>query len=125
MEDVTGLDEWIADLAKAQTSALLEVRKVVSKGALNIKTSAIRRISGHPHSPAYPRSIGYNTYQLSEAVRAEIGPDKDKRQGALGNILEYGTVNNPPIPHLGPALTEESPRFERAMGDLGETLLAD
>lgn len=123
MDGVTGLDEWIVQLDKAQSKALPEAEKVLSKGALNIKNSAIRRISGHPHSPAYPRSIGYDLYHLPGSARARIGPDKQRRQGALGNILEYGTVNNAPIPHLGPALTEEAPRFERALGDLGVDLL--
>lgn len=125
MENVTGLNEWIVQLDKAQSQALPQAEQVLSKGALNVKNSAIRRISGHPHSPAYGRAIGYDLYHLPGSARARIGPDKAKRQGALGNILEYGTANNAPLPHLGPALTEEAPKFERALGDLAAKLLED
>ena len=48
-------------------------------------------------------------------VSADIGPDKSKPQGALGNILEYGTVNNAPFAHLGPALDREAPGFTKAI----------
>lgn len=125
MENVTGLDEWIVQLDRAQSQALPQAEMVLSKGALQIKTSAARRISGHAHSPAYPASIGYDLYHLPGSARARIGPDKGKRQGALGNILEYGTAKNAPLPHLGPSLTEEAPKFERALGDLGAKLLED
>jgi hypothetical protein len=54
---------------------------------------------------------------------AEVGPDKAKRQGALGNIIEFGTPKNAPIPGGLPALETEAPRFEKALGELGERLL--
>ena len=123
MDGVTGLNEWIADLDRAQSKSLPAVDAVVAKGALNVKKGAAKRIEGHPHAPAYPAAISYDTFHTPGTSRAEIGPDKGKRQGALGNILEFGTVNNPPIPHLVPALDEEGPRFENAIGDLGVRLL--
>lgn len=89
--------------------------RVVAKGALNIKRGARERVAGLKHAPAYPRSIGYNKLTLPSGPAAEIGPDKERTQGALGNILEYGTENNAPIPHMIPAAEDELPRFTRAM----------
>lgn len=89
------------------------IRPVVQKAALNIKKDAKAKISGLAHAPAYPRSITYDTEETGTSVTAEIGPDKDKRQGALGNLLEYGSVHNAPYAHLGPALDYEGPNFER------------
>jgi hypothetical protein len=106
------------DLDQAAGVALADVRAVVAKGALNIKRDAARRSSGLAHAPAYPRSITYDSHETRTGAWAEIGPDKDKRQGALGNILEYGTKKNAPIPHLGPAGEAEEPRFARAMESL-------
>lgn len=123
--EVTGIGELLASLDRAQSRSVPEVEKVVSKGSLNVKQDAARRASGLKHAPAYPAAIGYDLYHGLTTVRSKIGPDKQKRQGALGNILELGTVNNPPIPHLGPALDEEAPRYERALGDLGANLLED
>jgi len=56
---------------------------------------------------------------------AEIGPDKLRRQGPLGNLLEYGSVHNAPHPHMIPAAEAEQPRFEQAMEDLSARLLED
>lgn len=113
------------DLGKVEADSLPQARKVVSRGSVQIKKDAQRRIRGHPHAPAYPRSIGYDEYSTPSWLRSQIGPDKLKRQGALGNILELGTVNNAPIPHLGPAADEEAPKFERAVADLGVKLFED
>lgn len=97
-----------------------DTRKVVQRGAYNIKKDAQRRISGHPHLPHYPNAITYDSIEKPGKVEAEIGPDKSRRQGPLGNIIEYGTVRNAPLPHLGPALEAEAPRFEKALADLAE-----
>ena len=105
-------------LTKASAVAVEDVTAVVAKGALNIKTDAARRVSGLKHAPAYPRSITYDMYVTFAGPSAEIGPDKNKRQGALGNILEYGTTKNAPIPHMGPAADAEEPKFVSALETL-------
>lgn len=109
----------VADLlAHAADVAPAESRKVVARGALNIKSDARRRISGHPRLRALPAAITYDSHPTPAGGWAEIGPDHDRRQGALGNIPEYGTVNNAPTPYMRPAAEAERPRFERAMEDL-------
>jgi hypothetical protein len=117
------LDRYVLDLDEALAGALPKVREVVQKGALNIKRDAQRRVGGLAHAPSYPAAISYDTTVGAGGVYAEIGPDKGRRQGALGNLIEYGSVNNAPIPHIAPAVDEELPRFERAMEDLAEKLL--
>jgi hypothetical protein len=120
---MSGLNELQAVLLDARRDVVPEAKKVLSKAALNIKGGAQDRVRNIRHAPAYWRAIGYETTWAGTLGRAEIGPDKDKRQGALGNIFEYGTVNNPPYAHLGPALDYEGPNFERYLGQLGEDLL--
>jgi hypothetical protein len=51
---------------------------------------------------------------------AIIGPDKGAPQGALGNLLEYGSVKNPPHRDGGRAADAEEPRFEAQMALLAE-----
>jgi hypothetical protein len=89
------------------------VRPVVQKASLNIKRDAQARIGRGPYLPMYGRSISYDTEASGTSVTSEIGPDKDRPQGPLGNLLEYGTGDTPPIPHLGPALDAEEPAFLR------------
>ena len=121
--DTTELAGLAKGFIRIQGAALPLVDAVVGKGALNIKRDAVRRVSGLKHAPAYPRSISYDVFHTLTSAQAQIGPDKGKRQGALGNILEYGTVKNAPVPHLQPALDTEAPKFITALGVLAAQLL--
>lgn len=120
---VSGLNEVVAELDRAQSRMMPGVRAVVERGALNIKQDAARRASGLKHAPAYPQSISYDVHNTFGGVTAEIGPDKGRRQGALGNILEFGTPNNAPRPHLNPALDVEEPKFVAALDAMLARLL--
>lgn len=116
--DLTQVRRLAHDLgAHADREITATVRGVVSRGALNVKRDAARLISGHPRSRHYPGTIGYDLEVNGHEISAEIGPDKSKRQGALGNILEFGTSKNAPLPHLGPALLAEEPKFVKAVAD--------
>lgn len=119
------LEAWIADLGKAGDELHDEARQVVSKGALNVKQDWRDRWLGHPHIPELPWAISYDlTHDDDTMITAQIGPDKDKTQGPLGSVIEFGTVNNAPIPGGMPALDAEEPGYVRAVEDLGEQLLA-
>lgn len=121
--DVTGMRELQGVLSRAESRSVPEAEKVVVKGAINIKKGWRERWQGMAHAPALPAAITDDVYHLPGAVAAEVGPDKDRTQGALGNIIEFGTPNNAPRPGGGPALEDEAPRFERALGELGVDLL--
>lgn len=112
--EVRQLAEGLEQTRKART----QLAAVVAKGALNIKKDAQRGVRGLAHAKAYPASITYDLHEALTGPYADIGPDKNKRQGALGNLLEFGSVNNPPRPHIRPAADREAPKFARAIEDL-------
>ncbi len=118
--DVTGMTELVADMTAAPARVQRESAVVVRVGGEKIAKSARQFASGLAHAPAYPRSITAEVKIVGGAFESLVGPDKDLPQGALGNILEYGTVKNAPIVHLGPALDLEGPNFEKAMEALGD-----
>lgn len=120
---VTGLRELVRDLEAVDGKLPAGVKAVVSRGALNVKNDWKRRWSGIGHAPALPRAISYDTKASATVVEAEIGPDKERRQGALGNLIEFGSTNNAPIPGGLPALAAEAPKFEKALEDLAEKVL--
>lgn len=120
--DLAKLD---AGLAKALAELEPQARKMVSKGALNVKNGARARAPHGPHTPSYAASITYDLTDRAGEIRAQIGPDKNRPQGPLGNIFELGTPRHPPQPHLIPALDEEEPRFAVNAEELGEKLLKD
>jgi hypothetical protein len=114
---VRGWDKLRDDVSDGQADANDEFRKVVSRGALNIKNDWRARWSGHRHIPHLPSAITYDLTSHGEVHEAEIGPDKTRTQGPLGSIIEFGTRNNAPMPGGRPAGRAEEPRFVRAAGD--------
>lgn len=113
--EVAGYADMLVDAAGA---APAESRKVVAKGALNIKTDARRRRSGSRHLPGLASAITYEAQATPTGGWAEVGPEHGKRQGTLGHIPEFGTPTNAPEPYMRPAAEAERPRFEKAMEDL-------
>lgn len=120
-----GIKDLAADLDRAAAMAPIETRKVIQKGALNVKNDWRERWTGFAHAPALPYSITYDTEVRGLSVSAEIGPEHDKRQAPLANLFEYGSVKNAPIPGGAPALEAERPRLERALEDLAYRSLED
>jgi hypothetical protein len=125
---VTGIDELLADLDALPVDAPAKFRKVVSKGALNVKTSWRRRwspIALAPHNaPHLARGVGYDTSEEhGTQFSAEIGVAASNQQAPLAHFPEFGSVRNAPTPGGAPALDEEEPRFVRAVAEVAEELL--
>jgi hypothetical protein len=121
-----GLSELSADMQQAIKNAIPDAKKIVGKGSLNVKREAQRIIKAYSkrrYVPHYPRAISYDVKASGTVVSSEIGPDSAKLQGGLGKLLELGSVNNAPIPHLDPALSLEQITFFGYMEELGEKLL--
>lgn len=110
----------VIDLAAAPERLAVDLPAVVSKGALNIKNDWRASLAGLPHLPHLPGAIGYDLSVTLDSASAEIGPDKDKKQGPLGNIIEFGTSKNPPRLDGQRALDAEEPKFVAALEDLAE-----
>lgn len=109
---ITGLTEVIAALDQAPTALQRNVRTAVERTARTVRDDARSRITGHRYLPRYPASITYDITSTATGAEAEIGPDKSRPQGALGNLIEYGSSKNAPLPHLSPALDAAEPDAE-------------
>jgi hypothetical protein len=120
---VEGLDGLEDLLQTAQDTVLDETKPVVKRGAQNIKTDWRTRWHGLDNAPMLEYAVTYDTSVDGTRVSAEIGPDKARRQGALGNLIEYGSVNNAPHPGGSPALDAEEPKFLKALEDMAARLL--
>jgi hypothetical protein len=97
--DFSELSKLAADLGEVPKAIGPFVRKAVEVTARKVRDDWRDNAKGMPHAPAFPSSITYdlkggNGVRGSE-IDAEIGPDKSRPQGALGNLIEYGSVNNP------------------------------
>jgi hypothetical protein len=113
------LDDLARALEAAPDEARKQVRPVVAKGALNVKTAWRKSWAGLSSAPALAGAVTYDVRSTTVGAAAEIGPDVAKRQGYLGNLIEYGSVNNRPRPGGRPAAEAEEPRLAKALEDLG------
>jgi len=114
-----------ADMLKAAAEAIVITRAVVQKGALNVKTGARANVakSAPVHNAHAQYAVTYDTAIGKTTVDAEIGYDKGKRGGSLGNLLEYGTHQQAGHRDLGRALDVEEPRLEQFLAAGIERLL--
>ena len=109
---IRGEKELIAEFDAAIRDLPPNARKVVARGAFNVKREWRRRWQGIAHAPRLPYSITYDTTESAGEISAEIGPvDGPALQGFLGAIIEFGGIHNAPNPGGLPALELEEPRF--------------
>ncbi|MFJ8110428.1 hypothetical protein [Streptomyces sp. NPDC096132] len=111
MGDVRRLERH---LARSIPRVRRDARGVVMRGAVNVKRDWRNnaQATGRKHAKHYPRSVGFDIARFGPDIwAATIGPDKAGPQGPLGNLLEYGSVHNPPHNDGGRALAAEMPRF--------------
>lgn len=116
-----------ADMLKAAGEAIVGTRAIVAKGSLNIKNDARANVlaSAPVHNAHAAYAITYDTQIGRTVVSGEIGYDKDRPGGSLGNLLEYGGGGDRSPAHrdLGRAFDSELPRFEEALAVFAGKLL--
>lgn len=120
MSGADELNEIAAVFARKSALATSVTRPIVEKGAVNIKNAMVADAQGIGHAPLFPASIGYDMIETFRGPGAEIGPDKSKPQGALGNILYFGTSNNAPVRDINVGIDAEAPVFEKFLADVAE-----
>lgn len=118
--DTSQLDALVADLEKIPAEKRKEFRKVVEKGALNIKNAMRADAAGHRTFPHFPSSISYD---MTAEFKAEIGPDKSRVQGALGNLLYFGTSRSGGVLDINGPIAREAPRLEDFAADVAADIL--
>jgi len=95
--DFSELDALSHDLGDAPQTVGPFLRAAVMKTAGNIKKAAAESVSDSELWKAAAGSIGYDVVASSgEAVSTltvDVGYDKDKGAGALGNLREFGAPN--------------------------------
>ena len=124
VSEVVGLSHA---LGAAGAKALEGVRAVMSKGALTIKQDMQAEVkaglgaSPHSYIPRFDRSITYDVRSTFRGVEIEVGPDKSVAgaQGALGNLLAYGTSRQPAVWDHEAAMRRELPVIEKFISQVG------
>jgi len=122
MIDLQGVDALVDGFERKGRVVFDEVVKVNTVAGFHVRDDARAAVEGLAHAPHYPRAITFDLRHGLTYTEVEIGPDKDLPQGPLGNLINYGSANNPPNPHIEPAADREEPRWhghmERIAGDV-------
>lgn len=118
---MSGADElraFAADLGKIASKALPDTDAVLKKGAQNIKDDLIDGIPSGSSWRGLKGSISYDSMYGIGHAKYEIGPDKSRRGGALGNLYYFGGSRGGGYGDLEGPLARESPNLERELDKL-------
>ena len=118
MSGADELQRFANDLGKIASKALPEVDAVLKKGAQNIKDDLVDGIPSGSSWRALKGSISYDSMYGIGHAKYEIGPDKGRRGGALGNIYYFGTSRGGGTGDLEGPLARETPNLERELNKL-------
>lgn len=107
-----------ANIGKVRASAVKDVDAVVKKGAQNIKQGLEEGIRVSEHFRGMAGSISYEAQNGLGRVSYEVGPDKNRRGGALGNVFYFGTSRGGGTGDLDGPVEAEAPNLEKHLADL-------
>lgn len=118
--DASEVTRLAANLGKIASASLKDVDAVLKKGAQNVKDEMVADVKGSPHFKGMAGAISYDSAYSVGAPRYEVGPDKSRRGGALGNIYYFGTSRGGGSGDIEKPLRSEAPRLEKALADLAD-----
>lgn len=123
--DFSELMHLAADLEQGGEAISANVRKAVQVTSHKIKEDAKASVRGRRGLGHAANAITYDTTESLDGVEAEIGYDKGRGAGKLGNLIEFGAPNSgnqlAPSHDLGNALLNNEDDFvhglEKAVDD--------
>lgn len=118
--DFSEVDRLAADLGKIDAVAAPFVRKAVEVTARKVKDSARAKVAaGSSQWSGLPNTIDYDIHGANlGGISAEVGYNKARGGGKLGNIREFGAPAKDTGPHndLANALEENQDDFQTGLG---------
>lgn len=115
--DTSELDGLVKDLGKVPGKAVPVLTGVMKQSSGRVRDQLRADAQGIGHAPHFPKSITDEMKPGLGVIGAEVGPDKDLRQGALGNILYFGTAKNAAVLDINGPLDREEPKLSKAAAD--------
>lgn len=117
--DCSELMQLAADLEHGGEAISGNVRKAVQVTSIKIKEDAKASVKGRKNIGHAAHAITYDTTESRSGVEAEIGYDKGRGAGKLGNLIEFGAPNSgnqlAPSHDLGNALLNNEDDFVRGV----------
>jgi hypothetical protein len=110
--DDSQLVKLAADIARSPALSMVEIVATTVRAGKTIQRDAKSAAPKGGHVSGYAGKITTSTKKTAWSVETEVGP-LQSGQGALGEILEFGTARSAPHPHLMPAADAEIPTWLR------------
>lgn len=122
--DFSELTELVADLGAAPAEAVPAVGSALQYTANRIKRGAAAKVRSRRHFKQAAAAIDYELTGFSgfgaNVIAVEIGYDKHRPAGALGNLIEFGAPGSlnalTPGGELITTLHQEQPDFVKGLG---------
>lgn len=123
--DLSEVKALATDLGRTTKEVEREADKVLERGALGVKNAMVEdaKSSHSGYAKRFASSISYDRRYGVGRMSYEIGPDKSRPQGALGNLLYFGSRNNAPTLDIEAGLIAEEPRLMSEMGKMLERVV--
>lgn len=120
--DASEVADLAIDLGGADERMPPEMRKIVKRGALEIKKGMQKDFTGHRYAPEVRLSLEFSQAGSNAFIaQARIGElDSAGPQWGLAAILAYGTSNNAPVVDHRAALWREVPVVMERLAAAGE-----
>lgn len=117
--DMSEINSLVADMGRVKSRVMPEVEKVAKKGAQNLKEEYRSQASSSFWFKGMASSISYDRLPSIRGVTYEIGPDKDRRGGPLGNIFFFGGAHGGGgSGDLNGPLESEGDAFAKSLGEV-------
>jgi hypothetical protein len=123
--DFSELDKLAVDIGTASGEVVGNVVKAVKVTSHNVKKDWQEPLQGSSTLPALARAVSYDVTVRATGVEGEVGFDKDKPQGPLGNISEFGSPTSPPRGFGLAALEKNQDDFVRGIEIATDDTLKD
>lgn len=122
-----GLEGFAIELNDAAGAAPKRAKQIVQKSVDKVQKDwrkFYRATEKYFAAPYYPRAITTTVRHADGAIVGDVGPDKNKKQGPLGNLIEFGSINNFGQHEGEAALDLEREKFVRRIGNMGVNLIS-
>lgn len=117
------INALITDLGKIPTALYKVTEATLEKGALDLKDQLNDNLAASEHFKGAAGSVTYDGKVSLGSIGFEVGPDKSRRGGALGNVAFFGTSRGGGTVDLDGAVRSIGTRTERFLGLAVEGLL--
>ena len=88
------LDAWEASLGRVGPRIMHFLPKAIEVTLRHVQDDARKSVrTALGHIPHIPESITYDVALRTDGVYGEVGYDRNKPQGNLGHIIEYGRAS--------------------------------